>query len=246
MSILVVDRWIEYRGTVVHAIDTGVRQAYAYLSPGIAITAAGAPDAYHPENIGSGHIRRTEWPDGEWRCALVADPKHPRRPLQQPAGRHAGYFVSITALSDVSRARTDPGAYVDAGRIPYLVLPASFRAMEGTGDLGDFVVAYQPATRRCSYGLIGDIGPDRSLGEVSTRMASDLSGQRAEARSGRGLPPGPTLCLVFPRSRLAPVWPIPPAAIRGRCEYLLKGLGGPIRLVQLAEALGEPAWEETA
>ncbi|MGH8080718.1 MAG: hypothetical protein ACREP7_09090 [Lysobacter sp.] len=239
MTILVVDRWMEYRGTVIHRVDTGGRQAYAYLSPRVAITADGAPDAYHPENIGSGHLRHTQWPDGDWQHALVADPRHPRRPLQQTAGRHAGYFVSITALNDPSRSRTDPGAYVDAGRIPYLVLPEPFHALDGSGDLGDFVIAYHPGTRRSSYGVIGDIGGDRALGEISTRMASDLSGLRAEPRSGRGVPPGPTLCLVFPQSRLTPAWPMPPAAIRARCEQLLKNLGGQERLAQLAEALEE-------
>ncbi|MGO4262388.1 hypothetical protein [Lysobacter sp. TAB13] len=239
MSILVVDRWMEYRGTVVHSIDTGARQAYAYLSPNITVTAVGAPDAYHPDNLGTGHIRKTHWPDGDWRHALVADPDHPRRPLQQTGGRNAGYFVSITALNDPSRSRTDPTAYVDAGRIPYLVLPAPFHAIDGSGDLGDFVVAYHPVTRRFSYGLIGDIGADRPLGEISMRMASDLSGQRAEAKSGQGVPFGSMLCLVFPKSRMTPAWPMPPAAIRARCEHLLKRLGGQTRLPQLAEALAE-------
>lgn len=239
MSILVIERWMEYRGTVVHTIDSGVKQAYAYLSPNIAITADGAPDAYHPDNIGSGHIRKTHWPDGDWSEALVADPKHPRRPLLQSSGRHIGYFISMTALNDTTRAVTDPGAYVDAGRIPYLTLPAPFHALDGSGDLGDFVVAYQPNTRRCSYGLIGDIGADRSLCEVSSRMASDLSGQRAEARTGYGVPTGPTLCMVFPKSRITPPWPMSPTGIRMRCEYLLKFFGGSERLPQIADALLE-------
>ncbi|MEH6418709.1 hypothetical protein [Pseudomonas sp. CGJS7] len=244
MSILVVERWMEYNGTVVHSIDMGKRRAYVFLIPSVAVVADGAADAYNPENTGSGNVRRTRWPDGDWSRRLVADPKRPLRPLQQAVGRHAGCFVSITALSDFDRSRTDPAAYVDAGRIPYLVLPESLRTRPGTGDLGDFVVAYQPANHRSSHGLIGDIGPERTLGEVSMRMASDLSGQRADAR-GRGAPTGPCLFVVFPESRLTPSWPMAPAAIRTRCEHLLRAMGGAVRLPQLVDALQESDREET-
>ncbi|KWS07147.1 hypothetical protein AZ78_4707 [Lysobacter capsici AZ78] len=237
MSILVVDRWMDFKGTSIHTLDAGTQQAYAYLSPHISITADGAPDAYHPQNLGLANIRLSGWPDGDWRSALVADPKRPGRPLEQSRGRNAGYYISMTALSDPERPRTDPLAYVDAARIPYLTLPATFLEINGTGALGDFVVAYHPRTRRCSYGVVGDVGQDRPLGEVSIRMASDLSGQTVNLASGKGAPSGSTLYLVFPKSRLSPAWPMAPAAIRARCMALLKPLGGSARLEQIAEAL---------
>lgn len=237
MSILVVDRWMDFKGTAIHTLDAGELQAYAYTSPHISITADGAPDAYHPQNLGLANIRLSGWPDGDWRNALVADPKRPGRPLEQSRGRNAGYYISMTALSDSERPRTDPLAYVDAARIPYLTLPATLLAMDGTGELGDFVVAYHPRTRRCSYGVVGDISRDRPLGEVSIRMASDLSGQTVNMASGKGAPTGTTLYVVFPRSRLSPAWPMAPAAIRARCAALLKPLGGSARLAQIADAL---------
>lgn len=237
MSILVVDRWMDFKGTPIHTLDAGTQQAYAYLSSQVSITADGAPDAYHPDNFGLANVHQSGWPDGDWRDALVSDPQRPARPLQQGAGRYAGYFVSMTALHDPERERGDPAAYVDAGRIPYLALPSTFLQIDGTGSLGDFVVAYHPRTRRCSYGVIGDVGPDQPLGEVSIRMASDLSGQMIELATGKGSPLGTSLYLVFPRSRAAPAWPITPAAIRARCTMLLKPLGGSARLAQIAEAL---------
>lgn len=237
MSVLLVDRWMDFEGIAIHTLDAGTQQAYAYVSARVSITADGAPGAYHPDNLGLAHVRRSGWPDGDWRDALVGDPLRPTWPLRQSRGRHAGYFVSMTALRDLQRPPTDPSAYVDAARIPYLALPAAFLERQGTGELGDFVVAYHPRTRRCSYGVIGDIGPERPLGVVSLRMASELSGQSVELASGKGAPFGPTLYLVFPGSRLAPSWPVAPAAIRARCATLLRPLGGGSRLTQIAEAL---------
>lgn len=236
MGVLVIEHWMDFAGVAVHCIDAGAQQrAYAFVNPRPRVTVQGAPDAYHPGDTGRGRLRDSGWPDGRWRERLVADPYLPQRPLRQVSGRCSGYFVSTTALHDPRFPRTSPGAYLDASRVPYLALPEAWLRHGGAGAPGDFAVVRDHANGRLAFGLIGDCGEE--MGEVSERMAGDLSGQRADARSGRGVPTGPLLYLVFPGSRRESAWPLQFAAIRGRCEQLLRGIGGAARLGRLAESL---------
>lgn len=237
MGVLVIEHWMNFAGLAVHRIDTGSLRAYAFLQRQPRITAQGAPDAYHPDDSGSGSLREAGWPGGAWRERLVADPHQPQRPLRQDDG--GGHFVSTTALRDPRFPRSSPSAYLDAGRVPYLALPEAWLAQDGAGAPGDFVAVHDRGSGRRSFGVIGDTGRDRAMAALSERMAGDLSGHRAEARTGRGVPPGPLLCLVFPGSRLEPAWPLQSATIRARCEQLLRPLGGAGRLAQLAESLDE-------
>ncbi|QQP96114.1 glycoside hydrolase family 75 protein [Lysobacter enzymogenes] len=235
MGVLVIEHWMDFAGVAVHRVDAGDRRAYAFVNPRPQATAQGAPGAYHPDGSGSGDLRDAGWPGAAWRERLVPDPHQPQRPLRQNEGRYAGYFVSATALQDPRFPRTSVNAYLDAGRVPYLALPQEWLAVEGAGALGDFVVVRDPVGGRHSFGVIGDRG--RAMGELSERMAGDVSGQRAEARSGRGVPGGPLLYLVFPGSRREPAWPLQAAVIRARCERLLRAIGGMATLGQLAESL---------
>ncbi|ALN56737.1 hypothetical protein GLE_1380 [Lysobacter enzymogenes] len=242
MGVVLIEHWTEFAGAALHRVDAGGHRAYAFLCAGPPITAQGAPDAYHPDDTGSGSLHDSGWPSGAWRERLVPDPHQPQRPLRQSEGAQAGYFVSTTALADARFPRSNPQAYVDAGRVPYLAMPATWLAQAGAGGVGDFVVVHDRATARSSFGLIGDAGRGRALGEMSERMASDLSGVRAHARSGRGAPQGTLLCVVFPGSRREPAWPLRNSALRSRCEQLLRPLGGVARLAQLADSLaGLPA-----
>lgn len=224
MGVLVIEHWMDFAGLAVHRIDAGSRRAYAFLQRQPRLTAQGAPDAYHPDDNGSGSLRESGWPGGAWRERLVADPHQPQRPLRQADGATAGYFVSTTALRDPRFPRSSPSAYLDAGRVPYLALPEAWLAQNGAGALGDFVAVHDRGSGRRSLGLIGDAGRDRAMGALSERMAGDLSGHRAEARTGRGTPTGPLLCLVFAGTR---------------CEQLLRPLGGASGLARLAESLDE-------
>lgn len=237
MGVLLIEHWLDFAGVAVHRIDAGASRAYGFVCAQPRVTAQGAPDAYHPDDTGSGSLRDTGWPGGAWRERLVADPHQPQRPLRQSEGGCTGYFVSTTALSDDRYPRASPAAYLDAGRIAYLALPDAWLARPGAGAVGDFVAVHDRSTGRNSFGLIGDSGRDRAMGEISERMASDLSGVRAEARSGRGAPPGPLLCLVLPGSRREPSWPLQASTMRARCEQLLREFGGAARLGQIAASL---------
>lgn len=242
MGVVLIERWTQFAGAVLHRIDADGNRAYAFRCARPPVTAQGAPDAYHPDDTGSGSLRDSGWPDGAWRERLVPDPHRPQQPLRQSEGACAGCFVSTTALADPRFPRSNPQAYLDAGRVPYLAMPAAWLAQPGAGGVGDFVVVHECATARSSFGLIGDAGGGRALGEMSERMASDLSGMRAHARSGRGAPQGPLLCVVFPGSRREPAWPLRNSTLRARCEQLLRPLGGTSRLAKMADSLaGLPA-----
>ncbi|QWP76363.1 hypothetical protein J5226_22715 [Lysobacter sp. K5869] len=237
MAVLMIEHWMDFAGVAVHRIDAGAQRAYAFVNPRPRVTAQGAPDAYHPDDTGRAHLRDSGWPGPEWRERLVADPHWPQRPLRQSQGRCAGYFVSTTALSDPRFPRASAHAYLDAGRVPYLAMPDAWLRHDGAGAPGDFAVVRERASGRLSLGLIGDGGRGRAMGEVSERMAGDLTGHRADARSGRGVPTGPLLYLVFPGSRREPAWPLQTAEIRARCEQLLRRIGGMAQLGRLAESL---------
>ena len=105
-----------------------------FYESGLAIDADGSPRAYHPtDRLGldslshAGH-RRNWW-------ALVTDNDEPNgNPVVQGAADPApGYFVSTTALYDRSNTNVrDPHRYVDAGKIPYVVLHPCLAS--GTGE----------------------------------------------------------------------------------------------------------------
>ena len=105
---------------------------------------------------------------------------------------------------------------VNAEDTPFVVVPGpppgaafSFRRDTGIGP-GDLAVAFKGS--RCSFGVVGDLGPYFRLGEISLRSHADLDHQRCKV-------PGQHPCagihdssigegvnyLVFPHSRPAPL-----------------------------------------
>ena len=82
-----------------------------------------------------------------------------------------GYYVSCTSLSDRSKAASDPTRYVDATKIPYVVLPR-WVADQGGARLGDFVYVVKLANGKSSYAIFADIG---TLGEGSVALANNTT-----------------------------------------------------------------------
>jgi hypothetical protein len=83
--------------------------------------------------------------------------------------RHDGYFVAATTLKQDGAARSDgctPSRFLDAGQIPFFVLPDD---AFGNARLGDIVVArlQGSAANRVVYGIVGDTGPIAQFGEAS-------------------------------------------------------------------------------
>jgi hypothetical protein len=200
------------------------RNAY-FFETGMTIDADGAPNAYNPDNTGLDDLANAGEP-GHW-VALAVDRTTGRPYLQGPENPFPGYYISMTALWDRSKAPGDPRRFVDATAIPYIVLPHDL-AMETGTHLGDFAMVFNPRNGSSSPAIFADIGP--SVGEGSIALAENL-GIRADAR--RGGARGGILYLVFPGSGNGE--PRPADEIAHEAARLIESLGGPERIAVCAE-----------
>lgn len=166
--------------------------AFFYES-GMTIDADGAPNAYHPENVGLDDLANAGTP-GRWEGLAKDADGQPY--IQGPDDPFPGFYVSETALADRSKAANDPTRYVDASRIPFIVLPGGMARQLGSRP-GDFAVVFNQRNGKGAYAIFGDVGPFDRIGEGSMALAENL-GIRSDARNGgarRGI-----LYLVFPGS----------------------------------------------
>jgi hypothetical protein len=167
-------------------------QAFFYVA-GTTIDADGAPNAYHPDNTGLDDLKNAGSP-GRWEGLAKDADGEPY--IQGPNDPFPGYYVSATALADRSKAVNDPTRYVDASRIPFIVLPGGMARQLDTRP-GDFAAVFNQRTGKFSFAIFGDVGPYDRIGEGSVALAENL-GIRSDARNGgarRGI-----LYLVFPGS----------------------------------------------
>jgi hypothetical protein len=163
--------------------------AFFFVSD-MTIDADGAPNAYNPDNTGLDELSNAGTPR-HWN-GIITD--HDGNPIiQQGNDPFPGYYISCTSLSDKSKQFTDPTAYVDASKIPYVVLPQSVAA-RGGARLGDFAVVMNLRNGKSSFAIYADVG---TLGEGSVALA-DALGIRSDARRG-GEHEG-ILYLLFPGS----------------------------------------------
>ncbi len=86
------------------------------------------------------------------------------------------YLLSATTLVDPSvRDVCNPARYVDALRVPALVLPLASMGFHAAGArIGDLVVAIAPNGEPV-FGVVGDSGPKDALGEASIAMNGALN-----------------------------------------------------------------------
>ncbi len=166
--------------------------AFFYES-GMMIDADGAPNAYHPDNIGLDDLANAGEP-GVWEG--LAKDEHGTPYIQGPDDPFPGYYVSETALADRTKPPNDPTRYVDATKIPFIVLPGIMGRESGARG-GDFAVVFNLEDGRMSPAIFADVGPEDSIGEGSVALAENL-GIRSDARNG-GVRRG-VLYLVFPGS----------------------------------------------
>jgi hypothetical protein len=166
--------------------------AFFYES-GMMIDADGAPNAYHPDNIGLDDLANAGEP-GVWEG--LAKDEHGTPFIQGPADPFPGYYVSETALADRTKSPNDPARYVDATKIPFIVLPGNLGHESGARG-GDFAVVFNLQNGKISPAIFADVGPEDSIGEGSVALAENL-GIRSDARNG-GVRRG-VLYLVFPGS----------------------------------------------
>ncbi len=217
--------WRDYQGTKLWRVTSS--GAYFYATSRMDIDADGAPNAYHPQDLGIDALGNAGYPRGGWRSVLVVDPRDAAKPYVQTTGEFAGYFVSKTSLQDKTLAETDPRRYVDARTIPYIVFPGDFYRISGTGDYGDLALARNLSNQMQSSAVVADGGPASApLGEVSIGLAENLGGSHVNPRTGAGQPRGTFVYAVFPHSRRLPPWPATTAQMDQRASDLLAAFGG--------------------
>lgn len=196
-----------------------------FYEAGMTIDADGAPNAYHPDNIGLDDLSNAGSPGNWYGLAKDADGE----PIVQgPNDPFPGYYVSATALADRTKSLNDPARYVDASKIPFIVLPGALARQIGARP-GDFAVAFNQRNSRSSYAIFGDVGPSDRIGEGSVALAENL-GIRSDARNGgtrRGI-----LFLVFPGSGNGSPRNI--EEINSGAEKLLQAWGGTAQLAACA------------
>ena len=168
------------------SVDDG---AAIMFRSGMTIDADGAPNAYNPENTGLDDLSNAGEP-GRW-DGIVTDHGEPL--IQGPDDPFPGFYISQTALVDWSKAPDDPTRYVDASKIPYIVLPGEL-SREFGARLGDFAVVANIRRGTSADAIFADIG---TLGEGSIALARDL-GIWPDARQGGTR--GGILYLVYPGS----------------------------------------------
>jgi hypothetical protein len=246
------DTAFDYLGTPV--LQSGASHAWFFVIRDKLVDADGAPNAYSPEDAGKGCpqdgvgldcAESAGYPDKPWwPDVLVRDPDRPGQAYVQTAGPYRGFFVSQTTLRRPDLASIySPGAFVDAARVPYLVMPAPLRATAGLGEIGDVGYAVNLRTGRRSAFVIADEGPLEPLGEASIAFWGDIGEQAPNPRDGGGLPSDPVAVVVFPNSgaRAALGWPIDDRRLQAVGESLLAGVGGASSLRSCAEAASDLA-----
>jgi hypothetical protein len=186
--------------------------AYAYETNYKAVDADGAPNAYHPDDIGLDALANAGYPHTNWwKEVLVPDPAHPSQAFVQPGGEFEGYFVAMTALRDPTGDQLDPSTYVDATRFPYVVIPTGFDLLANVAKPGDVGFATHLSSGMTTTFIVGDTGggSNAQLGEGSVALFAALGGQNPSPRNGSGVPTGRIQYLFFPDSRRDGVarWP---------------------------------------
>ena len=150
-------------------------QAFLFVA-GMTIDADGAPNAYNPDDTGLDELANAGAP-AHWDGIVTDRDGNPL--IQQESDPFPGYYISCTSLSDETKKFTDPTAYVDASKIPYVVLPYDI-AERGGARLGDFAVVLNLRNGQSSFAIYADTG---TLGEGSIALA-DALGIRSDARHG--------------------------------------------------------------
>lgn len=192
------------------------------FASGMSIDADGSPRAYHPKNIGLDDLKHAG-KNGRWWALATKKGK--------PVLQKSGYYVSTTSLQDFRYNPWDQRRYVNAEKIPYIVLPPKVK-QQGNIRLGDIAVVYNTHNGRWTYAIYADTGANTRIGEGSIALAR-LLGINANARMG-GIANG-VVYLVFGGSGNGK--PRTVSTIRWLGKSLLGKLGGHTRLFVWANQL---------
>lgn len=240
-------------------------QAIAFASQ-MQVNTDGAPDSYHPDDIGITHIcngvsigSACTWKPQclpEFRQAKAEGFKGPQKIcffamatdargvpiIQGPDDPKPGYFVSTTALHQPGASVRTPQAQLDSNTVPFAVIPGSWQTSKKPGpQLGDVGVAYRRSTGQTAFFVIGDTGPRNKLGEGSVALHQALGNDPFVMRYGvrrarQGIGGRDVVYLMFPRTA-QPGQHLDEASIRRMAEAPLEKFGGMDRVKECLGAL---------
>jgi hypothetical protein len=166
---------------------------------GMQIDVDGAPNAYGPGNTGLDYTQNAK--DGDTWAGVATDVSG--NPVLQKTGPYQGYYVSTTSLQAAHGDPHDPNTYVDATKLPYIVLPPAFVKQFGI-LLGDLAVAMNEANGKAVFAIYADVGPRLKIGEGSLALARALGFLQKQADPRHGGVSSGIKFLVFPKSGLGP------------------------------------------
>lgn len=237
--------WQTYQGTQLKREKP--KGSYIFTTSKVKVDADGAPNAYHPDDVGLDCKKGTGfkgldcpanggYPNGKWwRSAIVPDPKNNNKGYIQADGIFKGYFISQTSLQDNSKSNLDTKKFVDSTSIPYIVFPGKFNEMNGTGLMGDFGYAINIDNGKSSPFIVAEVGPySADLGEISIALSKALGGASPNPRTGEGAAEGKIVYVVFPYSKNSPAWPLTKEEIQTKATSLLNNIGGSQTLIVCA------------
>lgn len=228
-----------FRGTTVYHQRDGL--AYAYTTTHAAVDADGAPNAYHPDDVGKKcgkepHVGlecpahagypNTTW----WNKVLVPDPHTPTKAYVQKGGQYDGFFVCMTSLRQSGGDKYSPATYVDAREIPYVVIPTGFDDLPFCAKQGDVGFACHKENGKSTAFIVADYGggKDAKLGEASIALFEALGGKDVNPQNGAGVAKGTYQYVIFRNSSPEPShrWPRTNRSIEDQVRNLISQTPG--------------------
>src|SRR5262245_42796475 len=159
----------EIAGVLVSELASGIAVFYR---AGMDIDADGSPHAYNPENTGL-DVNQDAMDGSEWVGVVTNEDGNPV--IQDSSDPAPGFYVSTTSFEDPRQAVTQPNRYVDATKVPYIVIP---RGALGKARLGHPTIVLDVLTGRRVKGIVADAGPRDKIGEASMFLAAAIMDQK--------------------------------------------------------------------
>ena len=159
--------------------------SYTTQRCGMAIDGDGARNVYAPKGFGNPLDNLANAGEqGNWYGIVTDTGKPSGGPVVQKSGDpFPNYYVSATSYEFPNLSRGNPLRYVDAAKVPYIVLPSHWRAEARGVVLGCKAQIEDTHTGNIIEAVVADFGPKAKLGEASI-AAANLCGVRSSPKDG--------------------------------------------------------------